>query len=115
MVLDKNGGPNWFKNWCVAPIIVDPNMDEVYYTPIYYVMAHFSKFIRPGAVRIGTNSSDNDLLVTAVKNTDNSIAVVLFNENEQVKNINLSLDESNVTIQINGQAIQTVIIPNTMK
>ena len=115
MVLDKNGGPNWFKNWCVAPIIVDPNMDEVYYTPIYYVMAHFSKFIRPGAVRIGTNSSDNDLLVTAVKNTDNSVAVVLFNENEQVKNINLSLDESNVTIQINGQAIQTVIIPNTMK
>ena len=115
MVLDKNGGPNWFKNWCVAPVIVDPNMDEVYYTPIYYVMAHFSKFIRPGAVRIGTNCSDNDLLVTAVKNPDNSIAIVLFNENEQVKNINLSLDESNVSIQINGQAIQTVIIPNTMK
>ena len=115
MVLDKNGGPNWFKNWCVAPVIVDPNMDEVYYTPIYYVMAHFSKFIRPGAVRIGTNSSDNDLMVTAAKNADNSIAVVLFNENEQVKNINLSLDESNVSIQINGQAIQTVIIPNTMK
>ena len=115
MVLDKNGGPNWFKNWCVAPVIVDKNMDEVYYTPIYYVMAHFSKFIRPGAVRIGTNSSDNDLMVTAAKNADNSIAVVIFNENEQVKNINLSLGESNVTIQINGQAIQTVIIPNTMK
>jgi len=54
-------------------------------------------------------------MVTAAKNADNSIAVVLFNENEQVKNINLSLGESNVTIQINGQAIQTVIIPNTMK
>ena len=75
-------------------------------------MAHFSKFIRPGAVRIGKNSSDNDLMVTAAKNTDNSIAVVLFNENEQAKNINLSLGESNVTIQINGQAIQTIVISN---
>ena len=47
MVLDKQGGPNWFKNWCVAPIIVDPENDDVYITPIYYTMAHFSKYIRP--------------------------------------------------------------------
>ncbi len=33
MVLDKQGGPNWFKNWCVAPVIVDPDTDEVYFTP----------------------------------------------------------------------------------
>jgi glucosylceramidase len=25
MVLDKQGGPNWFKNWCVAPVIVNDN------------------------------------------------------------------------------------------
>ena len=47
MVLDRQGGPNWFENWCVAPIIVDPQADEVYYTPLYYIMAHFSKYIRP--------------------------------------------------------------------
>ncbi|MEL6846360.1 MAG: glycosyl hydrolase family 30, partial [Bacteroidota bacterium] len=28
MVLDRQGGPNWFKNWCVAPVIVDPDADE---------------------------------------------------------------------------------------
>ena len=28
-------------------MIVDPEKDEVYYTPLYYGMAHFSKFIRP--------------------------------------------------------------------
>ena len=49
MVLDTQGGPNWAKNWCIAPIIVDPEKDEVYYTPLYYVMKHFSKHIRPGA------------------------------------------------------------------
>ena len=49
MVLDRQGGPNWFKNWCIAPVIVDPEQDEVYFTPLYDVMCHFSKFIRPGA------------------------------------------------------------------
>ena len=53
MVLNKQGGPNWFKNWCTAPVMVDEEKDEVYFTPLYYTLAHFSKFIRPGAVRIG--------------------------------------------------------------
>ncbi len=33
MILDRQGGPNWASNWCVAPVIVDPDKDEVYYTP----------------------------------------------------------------------------------
>ena len=43
MVLDKQGGPNWFENWCVAPVIVDPDNDEVYFTPLYFTLKHFSK------------------------------------------------------------------------
>ncbi|MFT6796556.1 MAG: glucosylceramidase [Maribacter sp.] len=114
MVLDKQGGPNWFKNWCVAPIIVDAENDEVYMTPLYFTLSHFSRYIRPGAVRIGFTHSDEKLLVTAAENEDGSIAVVIFNEEEQAKDINLSLGERNVTIQINGQAIQTIIIPNSI-
>ncbi len=112
MVLDTQGGPNWFKNWCVAPVIVDPEKDEVYFTPIYYTLAHFSKYIRPGAVRIGFENSDEDLMVTAAKNPDGSIAVVVFNQGTDAKNFNLSLNESAVAIQISGRAIQTIMIPN---
>ncbi len=112
MVLDKQGGPNWFKNWCVAPVIVDPEKDEVYFTPIYYTLAHFSKYIRPGAVRIGVESASEDLLVTAAKNPDGSIAVVLFNEGNEPKGIELSSSGKRVGININGKAIQTVVIPN---
>ena len=110
MVLDKQGGPNWFKNWCVAPIIVDPENDQVYFTPIYYTMAHFSKFIRPGASRIGITNPDDSLLAIAAKNPDGSIAVVVFNEGKEAKNLNLSLGEKSAVIQINGQAIQTIIV-----
>jgi len=111
MVLDKQGGPNWFKNWCLAPVIVDPEMDEVYFTPIYYTMAHFSKFIRPGAVRIGFTNSDDHLMVTAAKNPDGSVAVVIFNQETELKHMRITLGESTINLQINGQAIQTVVIP----
>jgi glucosylceramidase len=112
MVLDKQGGPNWFKNWCVAPVLVDVETDEVYYTPIYYIMSHFSKFIRPNAVRIGLETSDKDLQATAAQNPDGSIAVVVFNEGEIAKNFNLEMNGISQNISIEPQAIQTIIIPN---
>ena len=111
MVLDRQGGPNWFKNWCVAPVIVDPEQDEVYFTPLYYTMAHFSKYIRPNAKVIGVDNSDEALMVTAATNPDGSIAVVIFNESETPKQINLTLNEKNVGFSIDAQAIQTIVIP----
>jgi glucosylceramidase len=113
MVLDRQGGPNWFENWCVAPIIVDPVKDEVYLTPLYYTMAHFSKFIRPGAEIIGVNNSDKELMVTAARNPDNSTAVVIFNEGSEAKNFKLTLEGKSIDIKINAQAIQTIMIPQS--
>ena len=113
MVLDRQGGPNWFKNWCVAPVIVDPEADEVYFTPLYYTMAHFSKYIRPEAKIIGVDKTDADLMVTAAQNPDGSIAVVIFNEEAEVKNFNLILNNKQIHIKIDGQAIQTIVIPNS--
>jgi glucosylceramidase len=112
MVLDRQGGPNWFKNWCVAPIIVDPDNDEVYFTPLYYVMAHFSKYIRPGAKSIGLEKTDDSFIATAAKNPDGSIAVVVFNEEKEDKHFTLALGEKTKSITIKAQALQTIILTN---
>ena len=112
MVLDRQGGPNWFKNWCIAPIIVDPKADEVYYTPLYFIMTHFSKFIRPGAEVIGVDSTDKNLMVTAAQNPDGSVAVVVFNEGMEQKSFELKTLESTKQISISPQAIQTILITN---
>ncbi|MDP5100421.1 MAG: glycosyl hydrolase family 30 [Nonlabens sp.] len=111
MVLDRQGGPNWFKNWCVAPVIVDPDSDEVYFTPLYYTMAHFSKYIRPGAKVIHVDNSDKDLMVTAAKNPDGTIALVVFNEGMDNKDYTVRFRESEITINLTAQTLQTVIIP----
>ncbi len=111
MVLDKQGGPNWFKNWCVAPIIVDPDKDEVYITPLYYTMAHFSKFIRPGGIKIGcTTSTSSEIMTTAVKNLDGSIALVVFNPTNQSQTLEIHCNNQIKTISINATALQTVVI-----
>ena len=112
MVLDKQGGPNWFENWCVAPVLVDVETDEVYYTPIFYVMSHFSKFIRPGAERIGLEVSDKELQATAAKNPDGSVVVVVFNEGQTAKSFKLAMNGTSQTIAVEPQAIQTIVIQN---
>lgn len=110
MILNRQGGPNWAENWCVAPVIVDPDADEVYFTPLYYTLAHFSRYIRPGATRIGFEYEDETLMVTAAENPDGSTAVVIFNPGEERRGIDLELDGKNVTFSIDGKAIQTIIV-----
>ncbi|MEZ5039768.1 MAG: glycoside hydrolase family 30 protein [Saprospiraceae bacterium] len=112
MVLDKQGGPNWAKNWCVAPVIVDPDTDEVYFTPIYYTLCHFSKYIRPGAQRIGFEHADEKLMVTAAQNPDGSIALVILNQELAAKALKISLGKRHTSLSISAQAIQTIMIPN---
>ena len=110
MVLDKQGGPNWFKNWCVAPVIVDAEKDEVYFTPLFYVMTHFSRYIRPEAVIIKTEVEDDELMATAAINEDGSIATVVFNSTEKEKVYCLQVNTETYNIKISPKAIQTIVI-----
>ena len=110
MVLDKQGGPNWANNWCTAPVIADTVNNEVYFTPLYYTIAHFSKFIRPGAVRIGFECLDNELMVTAVQNTDQTIAVIVFNPSVMEKVYQIAIKKENFNASIQPKSIQTIIL-----
>ena len=80
LVLDSRGGPNLAENWCCAPVLAEPDTDEVYFTPLYHVLAHFSRYLRPGAQRIGLHNGLTDVMATAVSNPDGSLAVVLLNQ-----------------------------------
>lgn len=110
IVLDTQGGPNHANNWCVAPVIAKPETDEVYYTPLYFVMAHFSKYFRPGAYRIDVSTDIKDIMVTACKNPDGTIALALLNQTEVPVNYSIYLGTKTITTHIDANALQTVII-----
>jgi O-glycosyl hydrolase len=44
-----------------------------------WAFANYSRFVRPGAVRIGSSSANGSLEVTAFRNRDGSVAVVVLN------------------------------------
>jgi glucosylceramidase len=96
-------------------VIVDPDKDEVYFTPLYYTLAHFSRFIRPGAVRIGWQNNDSDLMVTAFRNPDGTIAALLFNPGRETKGVHLSLGRKSMDFTISGKALQTVLLQTDHK
>jgi glucosylceramidase len=51
-------------------------------------------------------------MVTAAKNPDGSIAVVVFNEGKTRKSFDLKLGEISKNISISPQAIQTITFSN---
>ncbi|WP_309400389.1 glycoside hydrolase family 30 protein [Cerasicoccus maritimus] len=111
MFLNTRGGPNHARNYCLAPILVDSGKDSFYRTPLFYAMAHFSRYMRPGAKRIELTGHDETLMATAFQNPDQSIAVAVFNTSEEPINYDLSFfGRGKKTILIPGQALQTVVI-----
>lgn len=110
IILDDEGGPNHAENWCVAPVIARPESDEVYYTPLYYVMCHFSRYIRPGAARIGIRNDTGGLMAAALINPDRSLIVEILNQEESAVEYALWLEGKEVRVTVPGGAVQTLVI-----
>jgi glucosylceramidase len=110
IVLDTQGGPNLANNWCCAPVIAKPETDEIYFTPMYYTLAHFSKYLRPGAKRIEVDNGLAELMITAVENPDGSYAAVVLNQQDEPRDYVLRLGDKQISLSIPGAAIQTVVL-----
>ena len=109
ILLDENGGPNHKGNFCFAPIHADMKTGELIYTPSYYYIGHFSKFIRPDAKRISTASSRSNLLSTTFKNLDGSFVTVVMNSSSDKIKYNLILGTEKTLVEIPPHAIQTLV------
>jgi glucosylceramidase len=110
ILLDETGGPNHVNNFCFAPVHANTKTGEIIYTPSYYYMGHFSKFIRPGAKKINSAASRSQLLTTAFINTDGKVAVVVMNQSDKKIIYNLCIGKNAVVVSILPHAIQTLIL-----
>ncbi|MCD1654231.1 glucosylceramidase [Treponema zuelzerae] len=94
IALDMEGGPNHVGNFCDAPVLVDTENKTVLYQSSWYYLGHFSRFIKPGAVRIDCAMDSwmtpatvdgrmgNTMESCAFRNPDGTIALVLCNRTE---------------------------------
>ena len=109
ILLDQNGGPNHVENFCFAPVHGDLSTDELVYTPTYYFIGHFSKYIKPGAKRISTVTSRSFLQATTFQNSDGSYATVVFNEHDRPMEYAAHVGDQQVALNIPARAIQTLV------
>lgn len=109
MVLDEENGPfHWRegRNHCDSAIFYDKKNNSLYYHPYYYIVGQFSKFIRPGAVRLGHSCWSPLLETTAFKNVDGTIALVVYNRSDE---------EMPYNFRIHGQLLERIIPPHAVE
>ena len=113
VVLDQNGGPNHAGNFCGAPIMIDTDTGQVYYTPIYYVLAQFSRTIRPGdkAVQVDKHLAgldDDALHASATINKDGLLSVQVLNTTKEPVQYSIKIDGQFAEVEIPANSVQTV-------
>ncbi|WP_221029423.1 glycoside hydrolase family 30 protein [Actomonas aquatica] len=106
IVLDQRGGPNHVGNFCDAPVIVNTDTLEVSYGPSFYYIGHFSRFVKPGAVRIASTCGNENLDTIAFANPDGAVVVVVMNETDAPQRVALA---TLGTIEVPARGIRTYV------
>lgn len=109
LMLDNDRGPNREGGCQTCYGAVDINNSD--YKTItrnshYYVVAHLSSVVKPGAVRIGAGGiSDSNVVYSAFENTDGTYALVLMNNNEQKQKITFSDGTRHFSYDVPGKSV----------
>lgn len=109
ILLDETGGPNHVGNFCFSPIHADTRTGELIYTPSYYYIGHFSKYIRPNAKRISTVSSRSHLLSTSFLNEDGKMVTVVMNKSDLEIDYKLYIGQKAISQKSLPHSIQTIV------
>jgi glucosylceramidase len=112
LALDNNGGPK-IGNSCGCTAPVTTNGSSVSYNAEYYVLGHFSKFVKPGALHIDSNvvGTVNNV---AFKNPDGSIALVAENTGTSAQTFQVSYGGSSFGYTLPAGAMATFTWPGTV-
>jgi glucosylceramidase len=103
---DPNNGPQTTVGcpMCVGALTITPS--AITRNVSYYIIAHASKFVRPGAVRIASDAVIG-LPNVAFKNTDGSKVLIVLNNSGSAKTFNIKFNSKIVTSTMNNGAVAT--------
>ena len=117
MILDENGGP-----WSISPIhenpdnnnqhpvlIVNRHNHQVTYTGLYYYLAHFSRFVRPGSVRIGISGEIPGVRCMAFQAKDKSLILEVMNRQKQDVNTVVRWQSQELALHLPALSIATYL------
>ena len=104
----KRGGVSrwgWAQNSLVS---VDPDFKTFRYNYEYYLLKHMSHFVAPGAKRLPLASKDSNALAFA--NPDQSVAILIRNDEASSKGLRLKFGEKMLTAWLEADSFNTFLL-----
>jgi glucosylceramidase len=111
LALDQNHGPNLGGcTNCRGVVTIDHSTSPATVAPTvdFIALAHASKFLAPGALRIGSNSSEESPLEhVAFRNSDGSIVLLVLNPAATPISFNIAWQGQNATYTLHPSTMVT--------
>jgi glucosylceramidase len=109
LATDINYGPHTSGGCttCQGAITVNSNISYSR-NASYYIIAHASKFVKPGAVRIASDVVSN-LVNVAFKNVDGSKVLIVLNSSSTTQTFNIKFNSKIVTSSLISGAVATYV------
>ena len=112
LILDQNGEPVHNRSaGSLSPIVLNKDTKDYIVTSTFYTNGHFSKFIKRGAVRIGSSTYNDGVKAAAFCNPDGEIVVVIINTNERDAKPKLRLNNCTADFDMPAKSLLTMVIP----
>lgn len=111
IALDENSGPylpGGCSN-CRGVVTIDSNNGSITPNVEFYGLAHASKFVRPGAARIASDSIDDELETVAFRNPDGSEVLIALNPDFSSQSFNIVRNNQHITHTLSGRSVATFI------
>ena len=111
LALDENYGPHFGGcDTCKGIVTIDSRTGEVSRNDEYYAFAHYSRFIRPGAVRIWSTDTGDDIKNVAFRNPDGgSIVLVLINGKTTPHEVSVQQGELGFRYTMPAESVATFV------
>ncbi|AFD06180.1 glycoside hydrolase family 30 protein [Solitalea canadensis] len=91
---------------CLGAVTIDN--DKVTRNPAYYTIAHAAKFVRPGSVRIASNTSE-ELPNVTYKTPSGKYVVIAYNNKSEAQTFNIRFNNQIATLTLDGKAAATYV------
>ena len=110
LALDESAGPHLGGcTNCRGLVTIDSRTGEVTRNPEYYVTAHASRFVHPGAQRIESNETDSGLDNVAFRNQDGSVVLIAANSLTSPKAVLVRCREREFRFDMPAQSVVTFV------
>jgi len=94
-------------------MIIDSQMKKISYSGMFWSLGHFSKFVRRGAVRLDSQSADQQVQHCAFQNPDESLVVVLTNPDAETK-CRLTVGKNMAEVPLARNSVVTLVCSNPL-